>query len=92
MYSQAGEGLFPAFDHAVGDPREAEIHIEAHHRIVLIEGNYLLLGERHSRHSCIQHITGCTPAFSCIILLYLGEHSASEISFMASIFASKLYS
>ena len=40
-----GEGLFPSFDHAVGDPKEAEIHIEPHHRVVLIEGNYLLLGE-----------------------------------------------
>ena len=41
----AGEGLFPSFDHAVGDPKEAEIQIEPHHRVVLIEGNYLLLGE-----------------------------------------------
>ncbi|CAK0784266.1 hypothetical protein CVIRNUC_007470 [Coccomyxa viridis] len=42
---QDGEGLFPSFDHAVGDPKEAEIHIEPHHRVVLIEGNYLLLDE-----------------------------------------------
>ena len=41
----AGEGHFPSFDHAVGDPKEAEIHIKPQHRIVLIEGNYLLLGK-----------------------------------------------
>ena len=41
----AGEGHFPSFDHAVGDPKEAEIHIKPQHRVVLIEGNYLLLGK-----------------------------------------------
>ena len=55
-FSQAGEGLFPAFDHAVGDPREAEIHIEAHHRIVLIEGNYVLLGELPSKCALITNM------------------------------------
>ena len=56
----AGEGLFPSFDHAVGDPKEAEIHIEPHHRVVLIEGNYLLLGE--SILKTLQH-SACLQTF-----------------------------
>jgi pantothenate kinase len=38
-----GEGSFPGFDHAVGDPVENEITLSRSHKIVLVEGNYLLL-------------------------------------------------
>jgi pantothenate kinase len=38
-----GNGVFPSFDHCAGDPIEAEAHLYKSHRIVLVEGNYLLL-------------------------------------------------
>jgi pantothenate kinase len=39
----AGKGIFPGFDHGVGDPVENEITLSRSHKIVLVEGNYLLL-------------------------------------------------
>ena len=36
----------PSFDHKVKDPIEEDIEIEVHHRIVIIEGNYVLLNIR----------------------------------------------
>ena len=33
----------PSFDHAVKDPRQNDIPIRAHHRVVIIEGNYTAL-------------------------------------------------
>lgn len=39
----AGEGVAPSFDHGVGDPRAGDIAVGKHHRVVLSEGNYLLL-------------------------------------------------
>lgn len=39
----AGEGVFPSFDHTVGDPVEAAIQLHKGPQIVLVEGNYLLL-------------------------------------------------
>ena len=62
----AGEGHFPSFDHAVGDPKEAEIHIKPQHRVVLIEGNYLLLGKARLQPALnhIAHRTRCPyPAY-----------------------------
>ena len=38
-----GEGVFPSFDHAVGDPVEASIQLNKGRQIVLVEGNYVLL-------------------------------------------------
>lgn len=38
-----GEGVFPSFDHAIGDPVEATIHLHKGPQIVLVEGNYVLL-------------------------------------------------
>ena len=35
-------GVFPAFAHVLGDPVEAEIEVTASHRVVLVEGLYLL--------------------------------------------------
>ncbi|KAK3903828.1 ATP-dependent kinase [Staphylotrichum tortipilum] len=35
--------LAPSFDHAVKDPREGDIRVERGQRIVVLEGNYLLL-------------------------------------------------
>ena len=39
----SGVGTFPAFDHRVGDPVENAIHLSRADRIVVVEGNYLLL-------------------------------------------------
>lgn len=41
-----GCGDVPTFDHAIHDPVEGGCRVERSHRIVLIEGNYLLLPER----------------------------------------------
>ena len=38
-----GAGVFPAFDHAEGDPREAAIEVRAGAAPVFVEGLYLLL-------------------------------------------------
>jgi pantothenate kinase len=38
-----GEGSFPSFDHAIGDPIYNDINITSVDHIVLVEGNYLLL-------------------------------------------------
>lgn len=35
----------PSFDHGVGDPVDGDIEVTPVHRVVLAEGNYLLLGE-----------------------------------------------
>ena len=43
----AGTGSFPSFDHRVGDPVDDDIVVEPEHRVVLIEGNYVLLGAHH---------------------------------------------
>ena len=42
----AGRGKFPSFDHGIGDPVDDDIAVEPEHRVVLIEGNYVLLGAR----------------------------------------------
>eukprot|EP00741_Cyanophora_paradoxa_P021419 tig00021352_g20677.t1 len=39
----------PSFDHGVGDPVEEDIEITPAHRVVLLEGNYVLLDEPHWR-------------------------------------------
>ena len=39
-----GEVSLPDFQHGVGDPVEDAVQLAASHRIVLVEGNYLLLG------------------------------------------------
>jgi len=40
---QDGEAKAPSFDHTVGDPIEDDIIISKHHKIIIAEGNYLLL-------------------------------------------------
>ena len=40
-----GEGLFPSFDHNIGDPIENDIYLNSDKQIVLVEGNYLLLDD-----------------------------------------------
>lgn len=40
---QAQKGVFPSFDHAVGDPVEEDIIVTAVHQYVIVEGLYLLL-------------------------------------------------
>ena len=40
---ESAKGYFPSFDHQVGDPIENDIKLLKTHRIVLVEGNYLLL-------------------------------------------------
>ena len=39
-----GETLLPSFDHGVGDPVPDGVRVVAQNKIVLVEGNYLLLG------------------------------------------------
>lgn len=38
------EVLLPCFQHGVGDPVEDDIRVAPHHTLVLVEGNYLLIG------------------------------------------------
>lgn len=38
---KTGEGAFPSFDHAVGDPIENAIKVTSQHKYVIVEGNYL---------------------------------------------------
>ena len=43
---QSGSGLFPSFQHGVGDPVEKDIQLDVvKHRLVIVEGNYLLLDD-----------------------------------------------
>jgi pantothenate kinase len=44
-YSENSVVLLPSFDHSKCDPTENEISVLPHHRVVLIEGNYLGLNE-----------------------------------------------
>ena len=38
-------GIFPSFDHDIKDPIEKAIHLSTDHKIILVEGNYLLIEE-----------------------------------------------
>ncbi|XP_073064823.1 putative uridine kinase C227.14 isoform X1 [Primulina eburnea] len=40
-----GSVYAPSFDHGVGDPVEDDIFVNLQHKIVIVEGNYLLLDE-----------------------------------------------
>ncbi|KAF3662517.1 putative E3 ubiquitin-protein ligase RGLG1-like isoform X1 [Capsicum annuum] len=40
-----GSVYCPSFDHGVGDPVEDDIFVNLQHKIVIVEGNYLLLGD-----------------------------------------------
>ncbi|KAL3517638.1 hypothetical protein ACH5RR_020227 [Cinchona calisaya] len=40
-----GSVYAPSFDHGVGDPVEDDIFIDVRHKVVIVEGNYLLLEE-----------------------------------------------
>ncbi|WCJ21626.1 P-loop containing nucleoside triphosphate hydrolases superfamily protein [Euphorbia peplus] len=40
-----GSVCAPSFDHGVGDPIEDDIFISVQHKVVIVEGNYLLLEE-----------------------------------------------
>ncbi|KAK9146501.1 hypothetical protein Sjap_006404 [Stephania japonica] len=40
-----GSVYVPSFDHGVGDPVEDDIYVSFQHKIVIVEGNYLLLEE-----------------------------------------------
>eukprot|EP01111_Echinosteliopsis_oligospora_P001217 TRINITY_DN1172_c0_g1_i2.p1 TRINITY_DN1172_c0_g1~~TRINITY_DN1172_c0_g1_i2.p1 ORF type:complete len:151 (+),score=23.87 TRINITY_DN1172_c0_g1_i2:684-1136(+) len=42
---EKGEGKAPSFDHKVGDPIEDDIVITKQNKIVLVEGNYVLMQE-----------------------------------------------
>ena len=44
-----GYGMFPSFDHMVGDPKENDIEVKTSHRIIIIEGNYLLCDDLYWR-------------------------------------------
>jgi len=53
--------LAPSFDHGSGDPVEKDISIERHHSIVIVEGNYLLLGRLRF---CIALVAGIHVFYS----------------------------
>lgn len=38
-----GSVYAPSFDHGVGDPVEDDIFVSLQHKVVIVEGNYLLL-------------------------------------------------
>jgi pantothenate kinase len=40
-----GTGVFPSFDHGAGDPIEQAIQLTDQHRIVLVEGSFVLLSD-----------------------------------------------
>ncbi|XP_020093113.1 putative uridine kinase C227.14 isoform X2 [Ananas comosus] len=40
-----GSVYAPSFDHGVGDPVENDIFVSSQHKVVIVEGNYLLLEE-----------------------------------------------
>uniref|UniRef100_A0A0A9DWY5 Phosphoribulokinase/uridine kinase domain-containing protein n=1 Tax=Arundo donax TaxID=35708 RepID=A0A0A9DWY5_ARUDO len=42
---EGGSVYAPSFDHGVGDPVENDIYVKPQHKIVIVEGNYLLLDE-----------------------------------------------
>lgn len=42
---EQGSVYAPSFDHGVGDPVEDDIFINVQHKVVIVEGNYLLLEE-----------------------------------------------
>ena len=42
---RSGFGCFPGFDHSKGDPEERSVSLGAGKKIVIVEGNYLLLSE-----------------------------------------------
>lgn len=42
---RTGSGYFPGFDHSNRDPEERSICLEPGKKIVIVEGNYLLLNE-----------------------------------------------
>lgn len=42
---KCGEGSFPSFDHGIKDPVEHAIALSKQCKVVLVEGNYLLLNE-----------------------------------------------
>ncbi|XBH67595.1 hypothetical protein VPH35_095953 [Triticum aestivum] len=42
---EEGSVYAPSFDHGVGDPVENDIFVKPQHKIVIVEGNYLLLEE-----------------------------------------------
>lgn len=42
---ELGDAEVPSFDHGVGDPVQGDIRVLPSHRVVLVEGNYLLLDE-----------------------------------------------
>lgn len=42
---EQGSVYAPSFDHGVGDPVEDDIFVSLQHKVVIVEGNYLLLDE-----------------------------------------------
>ncbi|CAI9107718.1 OLC1v1007150C3 [Oldenlandia corymbosa var. corymbosa] len=42
---EQGTVYVPSFDHGVGDPVEDDIFVDVRHKVVIVEGNYLLLQE-----------------------------------------------
>lgn len=64
----------PAYDRTTHDPVPNAIHIQAHHRIVLVEGNYLLLD--HGRWAEVAPLLDAT----CFLILPLEEAKKAAIA------------
>ncbi|XP_017697995.1 putative uridine kinase C227.14 isoform X2 [Phoenix dactylifera] len=47
-----GSVYAPSFDHGVGDPVEDDVFVSSQHKIVIVEGNYLLLKEGAWKEVC----------------------------------------
>ena len=60
----SGEAVLPSFDHGVGDPVPDNVQVIPQNKIVLVEGNYLLLGE-----CTYLPAKGC-PCFSALTVMY----------------------
>jgi uncharacterized protein (TIGR02058 family) len=62
----AGRGRMPSFDHAVGDPVADAIELAQGTKIVLVEGNYLLLWDREPW-SDLSHFFDTTWFVECLV-------------------------
>lgn len=61
-----GAVSLPDFQHGVGDPVEDAVQLAASHRIVLVEGNYLLLGAPPPPGACALSAGG--PSCGCHVV------------------------
>ena len=51
--------MLPSFDHGVGDPVPDAVQVIPQNKIVLVEGNYLLLGA-HNKPAGVKSSSSCS--------------------------------